>query len=69
MSDSPHVFPTLPIAGFQPFDPGVALPCGAGVAVGAELLGYLSKNVTVVRVASHALLDLNEDIMHMKPLV
>ena len=35
---SPHVLLTLPVVGLQPFDPGVALPGAAGVAVGAELL-------------------------------
>ncbi len=56
----PHVLLTLPIGGLQPFDPGVALLCAAGVAVGAEFLRYLGENVTVVRVASYPLLDLNQ---------
>lgn len=49
----------MPVGGFQAFDPGVALPCTAGVAVGGQLLRYFGENVTVVWVASHALLDLN----------
>lgn len=34
----PHVFFTLAVGGFQPFDPGVALLRGAGVTVGIQLL-------------------------------
>lgn len=34
----PHVFLTLAIVSFQPFDPGVALLCAAGVAIGPEFL-------------------------------
>lgn len=55
----PHGFLTLTIVGFQPFDPGVALPCAAGEAVDAESLWYLGENVAVMWVAFHAPLDLN----------
>lgn len=55
----PHVFLTLSIVGFQAFDPGMALLCTAGVAVGTEFLGYFGENVTIVWVTSYALLDLN----------
>lgn len=55
----PHVFLTQPIVGLQPFDPGMALLCTAGVAVGAQFLRYFGEDVAVVRVTPYALLDLN----------
>lgn len=57
---------TMPIVGFQAFDPGVALPRAAGEAVAREFLRYFGENVTVVWGAPHALLDLNGGDIHSK---
>lgn len=59
----PHVLFTLAIGRFQPFDPGVALLWGAGVSVGVELLRYLRKDVSVVRVAPQTLLHLKIQVL------